>query len=143
MAWRQHSDQAILSQNVNVHPAFGNRWKVERNRKLTSSIMKLNYGVWHIGQGEKPIETMNDPRQRPPDYIVWRNREEMSIAGRRHGNWVPAPRGQILWKNPYWRAQRPPVRQPIGPFVQGSLEKQSILYRISTTFSKLGGQASG
>ena len=143
MTWRQHSEHAMFSQNTNVHPAFGNEYRVKRNRMLTSSIMKLNYGIWHISQGEKPIETTNDPHKRAPDYVIVRNREEMSIAGRRRGNWVPAPRGQILWKNPYWRAQRPPVRQPIGPFVQGSLEKQSILYRISTTFSKLGGQANG
>lgn len=137
MAWRQHSQNSILSQNTNIHPAFGNQNKIKRNRKLTSSIMKLNYGIWHIGQGEKPIETMNDPSQRPPAYIIQRGREEMSIAGRRRGNWVPAPHGQVLWKNPYWRAQRPPIRNPIGPYQ--ILEKQSILYRLSSTFSKLSG----
>ncbi len=139
MAWRQHAQAAILSRNTNVYPAFGNEFKVKRNRMLTSSIMKLNYGIWHIGQGEKPIETLNDPHHRKPEYIIARGREEMSIAGRTRGNIRPAAPGQVRWKNPYWRAQRPPVRQPIGPFVQASLEKQSILYRISDTFSRLGG----
>ncbi len=143
MAWRQHSQHAILSQNTNMHPAFGNEHKIERNRKLTSSIMKLNYGVWHIEQGEKPIETMNDPHARPPEYIIARGREEMSIAGRMRGHIRPAAPGQVKWKNPYWRQQKPPVKGVIGPFTQGSLEKQSILYRISTTFSKLGGQTGG
>jgi len=139
MAWRQHSPAAILSQNTNVHPAFGNMHKIERNRMLTRSIMHLNYGIWHIGQGEKPIETLNDPLHRNPDYIIRRGREEMSIAGRTRGHIRPAAPGQVKWKNPYWRAQRPPVRQPIGPFTQGSLEKQSILYRMSSSLAKLGG----
>lgn len=139
MAWRQHAQAAILSNNTNVHPAFGNEFKVKRNRALTSSIMKLNYGMWHIGQGEKPIETTNDPLKRKPEYIIARGREEMSIAGRTRGRIRPAAPAQVKWKNSYYRAQRPPVRQPIGPFTQGSLEKQSILYRMSTAFSKLGG----
>ncbi len=138
MAWRQHSQHVVLSQNTNAHPAFGNEFKIERNRKATSSIMKLNYGVWHIGQGIKPIETMNDPSQRPPAYIIARGREEMSNAGRSRGHIKKAHVGLVTWKNPYWRAQRPPVRSPIGPYQ--TLEKQSVLYRISTTFSKLGGQ---
>ena len=110
---------------------------------LTRSIMKLNYGIWHIGQGEKPIETTNDPHKRPPAYIIARGREEMSIAGRTRGNIRPAAPAQVKWKNAYWLAQRPPKRQPIGPFTQGSLEKQSILYRISDTFSRLGGNGNG
>ena len=143
MAWRQHAQAAILSQNTNVHPAFGNEFKVQRNRALTSSIMKLNYGKWHIGQGIKPIETTNDPHKRKPDYIIARGREEMSIAGRTRGHIRAAAPGQVQWKNPYYRAQRPPVRRPIGPFTQGSLEKQSILYRLSDTFAKLGGNGNG
>jgi hypothetical protein len=139
MAWRQHSPAAILSHNTNVYPAFGNIHKIERNRNLTKSIMKLNYGTWHIGQGEKPIETTNDPLHRKPEYIIMRGREEMSIAGRTRAHIRPAVPGQVRWKNPYWRAQRPPVRQPIGPFTQGSLEKQSILYRMSSSLAKLGG----
>lgn len=137
--WRAHQPAETFSTNTNMHPAFGNAHKIERNRKLTSSIMKLNFGVWHIGQGEKPIETTNDPLRRPPAYIIARGREEMSIAGRMRGNMRPAAPGQVQWKNPYWRSERPPIRAPIGPFTQGSLEKQSILYRISTTFSRLGG----
>lgn len=139
MAWRQHAQAAAYSANTNMHPAFGNTFKIERNRNLTRSIMNLNYGVWHIGQGEKPIETTNDPHHRKPEYIIARGREEMSIAGRTRGHIRAAAPGQVRWKNPYWRAQRPPTRQPIGPFTQGSLEKQSILYRMSTTLSKLGG----
>lgn len=144
MAWRQHantmmSQGAAFSQNTNVHPAFGNVFKIERNRRLTASIMNLNYGVWHIGQGLKPIETSNDPLHRKPADIIQRSREEMSIAGRTRGFIRPAAPGQVKWKYPYWTAQRPPVRQPIGPFVQGSLEKQSILYRLSSTLSRLNG----
>jgi hypothetical protein len=139
MAWRQHSQAAMYSQNTNVHPAFGNEWKVKRNVALTKSIMKLNYGVWHIGQGEKPIETTNDPHKRTPEYIIARGREEMSNAGRMRGNIRAAAPGQVLWKNGYYRAQRPPVRVPIGPFVQGSLPQQSIFNRLSSTFAKLGG----
>jgi hypothetical protein len=138
MSWRQHSGLAEYSPNTNVHPAFGSRFKLERNRRLTSAVMNLNYGIWHIGQGVKPIETTNDPLQRKPEYVVARGREEMSIAGRSRGHIRPAAPGQVQWKNAYYRAQRPPVRRPIGPFVQGSLEKQSILYRLSDTFAKLG-----
>lgn len=141
--WRQHSPLAELSQNTNVSPAFGSRYKIERNRALTSSIMKLNYGVWHIGQGVKPIETTNDPNRRKPEEIIARGREEMSNAGRMRGHIRPADPKLVTWKNPYWRAQRPPVRTPIGPFTQGSLEKQSILYRLSSTFSQLGGNGNG
>jgi hypothetical protein len=136
--WRQHSGLAEYSPNTNVHPAFGSQFKIERNRRLTSAVMKLNYGIWHIGQGEKPIETTNDPLGRKPEYIIARGREEMSNAGRSRARIRPAAPGQVLWKNAYYRAQRPPTRQPIGPFTQGSLEKQSILYRISDTFAKLG-----
>lgn len=137
MAWRQHAQAAILSANTNTHPAFGNEFKVRRNRALTGSIMRLNYGVWHIGQGEKPIETTNDPNKRSAEWIIARGREEMSIAGRTRGHIRPAAPGQVEWKNSYWRAQRPPIRQPIGPYQ--SLEKQSILYRMSSTLAKLGG----
>lgn len=137
--WRQHSQNIMLSQNTNVYPAFGNFHKIERNRRLTGSIMRLNYGIWTIGQGEKPIETSNDPLKRPPGYIIARGREEMSIAGRTRGHIRPAAPGQVQWKNPYWRAQRPPVRKPIGPFTQASLQQQSIMYRMSTSLSKLGG----
>lgn len=137
--WRQHSPLAEYSQNLNIHPAFGSLHKIERNRALTRSIMNLNYGIWHIGQGEKPIETTNDPLHRPPGYIIQRGREEMSNAGRMRGHIRPADPRLTTWKNPYWRQQRPPVRTPIGPFTQSSLEKQSILYRISSTLSQLGG----
>jgi hypothetical protein len=139
--WRDHTHQsnAGFSANTNVHPAFGNLDKVHRNRKLTASVMRLNYGIWHIGQGEKPIETTNDPRKRRPELIIQRSREEMSIAGRTRGVIRAAAPGQVKWKYPYWSVQRPPARPPIGPFTQGSLEKQSILYRISSSLSKMGG----
>lgn len=141
MSWRDHThqDSATFSANTNVHPAFGNLHKVQRNRALTGSVMRINYGIWHIGQGEKPIETTNDPRKRKPEDIIARGREEMSIAGRTRGVIRPAAPGQVNWKYPYWSVQRPPARRPIGPFTQGSLEKQSILYRISTSLSNMGG----
>lgn len=137
--WRQHSNNSTYSPNTNMHPAFGSRYKIERNRALTSSVMRLNYGVWHIGQGEKPIETTNDPLGRHPELIIQRGREEMSIAGRTRGRITARAPGQVKWKYPYWSVQRPPYRTPIGPFTQGSLEKQSILYRMSTSLSKMGG----
>jgi hypothetical protein len=133
------SQQAAYSPNTNTHPAFGNVFKVERNRALTRSIMRLNYGVWTIGQGVKPIETFADPRRRKPQDIIRRGREEMSIAGRSRGAIRAAAPGQVAWKYPYWTAQRPPVRQPIGPFVQGSLERQSIWYRMSGFLSRMNG----
>ena len=96
MAWRQHSPLAEYSQNTNVHPAFGSEYKIKRNVALTRSVMHLNYGLWTIGQGEKPIETLNDPLHRKPDYIIARGREEMSIAGRTRGHIRPAAPGQTV-----------------------------------------------
>lgn len=137
MARRQQRN-AAYSPNTNLYPAFGNEHKIQRNRALTSSVMRLNYGMDKIGRGEKPQETTNDPLKRKPEYIVQQARQEASIAGRLRGRIRPAAPGQVKWKNAYWLAQRPPVRQPIGPFVQGSLEKQSILYRISDALSNIG-----
>ncbi len=139
MSFRQHSRLAEYSSNTNVYPAFGSAHKIERNRKLTGSLMRLNYGMWHIGQGEKPIETTNDPLKRPPEYIIARGREEISNAGRMRGNIRAAAPQQVAWKNSFWLAEKPPYRQPIGPFVQGSLERQSIMYRISNFFNQMGG----
>jgi hypothetical protein len=139
MAWRMHQQNAAFSANLNVHPAFGNLDKVKRNRILTSSVMKINYGKWHIGQGEKPLETTNDPLKRTPEHIIARGREEMSIAGRMRGNIRPANPALVNWKYPYYRATRPPNIHVIGPFTQGSLEQQSILYRMSDAIGKLGG----
>lgn len=136
---RTHQGNSAFSPNTNVHPAFGNVYKIQRNRRLTASVMNLNYGKWHIGQGLKPIETTNDPLGRPSEYIIRRNREEMSNAGRMRGRIRPANPALVTWKYPYYRVTRPPVRQPIGPFTQGSLEQQSILYRLSDAFGKLGG----
>ncbi len=136
--WRAYAQSPeAFSPNTNMHPAFGVQAKIERNRRLTASIMQLNYGKWHIGQGEKPIETTNDPLGRPPGLIIQRGREEMSIAGRTRGRIRPAAPGQVKWKYPYWGVQRPPARQPIGPFVMGSLPDQSILNRISGAFSNM------
>lgn len=139
MHQRQQDTNAAFSPNTNVYPAFGNRYKIERNRALTSSLMKLNYGKDKIGSGEKPLETTNDPLRRRPEAIIAAGRAEMSIAGRARGHIRAAAPGQVQWKNPYYRAQRPPTRQPIGPFTQGSLEKQSILYRLSGAFARMGG----
>lgn len=138
--WRAHTrqDNAAFSPNTNVRPAFGSLPKIERNRMLTSSIMRLNYGMASARTGPKPIETATDPLQREPALILARQREDMSIAGRNRGNIRAATPGMVNWKNPYWRAQRPPTQKPIGPFTQGSLEKQSILYRLSDSLSKIG-----
>lgn len=133
------SQNAQYSQNTNVHPAFGNVYKVQRNRRLTSSVMKLNYGKWHIGQGIKPIETTNDPLKRSPEYIVQEARAEASIAGRMRGFMRPADVRLTTWKNPYWRQQRPPQLGVIGPFTQSSLPRQSILARVGDFFTQMGG----
>lgn len=138
--WRQHSPNATYSANTNIHPAFGNLYKVERNRKLTASVMKLNFGMQSPRTGRKGIETTYDPRKRKPEYILARAREEASIAGRTRARIEARAPGQMMWKYPYWIAQRPPVRQPIGPFTMGSLEQQSILQRIASGFRNFGGQ---
>lgn len=137
MAWREHQDNALFSANTNYHPAFGVIPKVERNRRLTSSIMRLNYGMSTARTGRQAIETTNDPLKRKPEDILFAARVEASIAGRMRGNISPRAPGQVKWKYPYWAAQRPPVRQPIGPFTQGSLERQSILYRMSDALGNI------
>lgn len=138
--WREHANlHAEFSQNTNVHPAFGNIFKIERNRRLTHSVMWLNYGMNSARTGNKPIETTNDPHHRKPEFILRRYREEISIAGRTRGRIEPRAPGQVKWKYPYWSVQKAPnMPQRIGPFVQGSLEKQSILYRLSNAFGRMG-----
>ena len=127
----------MFSGNTNYHPAFGSVPKVARNRALTASIMKLNYGMASARTGRNPVETTNDPLKRKPQDILFAARVEASIAGRMRGNISPRAPGQVKWKYPYWAVQRPPARQPIGPFTQGSLEKQSILYRMSDALSNI------
>jgi hypothetical protein len=138
--WREHANlHAAFSPNTNVHPAFGNVFKIERNRHLTHSVMWLNYGMESARTGNKPIETMNDPHHRKPELILARYREEISIAGRTRGRIEPRAPGQVKWRYPYWTMQRPPaLPQRMGPFTQGSLEKQSIMYRISSAFRNMG-----
>lgn len=140
MAWRDHLVE--LSPNTNVHPAFGSQAKIFRNRRITQGIITLNQGALaRSWRGNAMLQASNDPMRRDPRLIIQRRREEMSIAGRSRGIMRPAAPGQVAWKNSYWLQQRTRATRPtkIGPYVQGSLPKQSILYRISDGLSALGG----
>ena len=121
--------QAILSQNTNVHPAFGVVPKIERNVGIVHTVFRNTAGV--MLRGDRMNEVMNDPLHRPYPLIKLRYREEASIRGRDRGIIRPAAPQQVTWKNAYWRFQRPPYRSPIGPFTQGQLQSQSILYRVN------------
>jgi hypothetical protein len=121
--------QAEFSDNTNVHPAFGVQPKIERNRKLVQSVYRQTQGYMLIG--DRTQETMSDPLHRPPRMILQAFRENNSVSYRSRGQIRPAAPGQVTWKNAYWRYQRPPYRQPIGPFTQGSMQQQSILQRVN------------
>lgn len=138
MAWRNHL--SVGDPLLRTNPAFGSRYKIERNRRLTFSVMTLNYGTDKIGSGQKVQEALSDPLHRDPRSVLYAGRVEASIMGRARGQIRPAAPGQVTWKNSYWLQQRTrATRQTaIGPYIQGSLEKQSILYRISDTLSNLG-----
>lgn len=138
MGWRNHL--AVGDPLLRTNPAFGSQYKIMRNRAITSGVMKMNYGVDKIGSGVKVQETLSDPLHRDPRSIIYAARVEASIAGRARGHIRPAAPGQVTWKNSYWLQQRTRATRPtaIGPYIQGSLQKQSILYRISDTLSNLG-----
>lgn len=129
---------ALYSQNTNVHPAFGAIGREQRNRMLTASVMKLNYGIDKIGSGEKWQETTNDPLQRPPAYIIQQHRIQTMTLGFARSRIRPAAPQQVQWKNNYWLMQRTRSMNPqsIGPYTISSLPRQSILYRISDAFSQ-------
>lgn len=57
---RGHSQ---FSQNTNVYPAFGNQYKIERNRNLMYSIFRMRAGVMLIG--DRLQESLSDPLHRP------------------------------------------------------------------------------
>jgi hypothetical protein len=122
--------QAEFSDNTNVHPAFGVQPKIERNRRLVQSVYRQTQGYMLIG--DRSNEAQSDPLHRGYQQIHLMGRQEASIMGRARAHIRPAAPGQVTWKNSYYRAQRPPNRQPIGPFTQGSLESQSILYRVNS-----------
>lgn len=132
-----HGANAIYSQNTRVLPAFGATGKVERNRLVTSSVMKLNYGQDKIGLGEKWQETTNDPLKRRPADIMLMHRYETRTLGRNFSLIRPASPAQVEWKNDYWYVQRTrALRQTaIGPYPISSLPQKSILFRISDAFS--------
>jgi hypothetical protein len=121
--------QAIYSQNTNVHPAFGAAPKVKRNVGIVHTMFRYNTGVMLIGDRSNGV--MNDPLHRPYQTIRLRYRQEASIRGRDRDRIRAAAPQQVTWKNSYWRFQRPPYRSPIGPFTQGQLQSQSILYRVN------------
>ena len=129
---------ALYSQNTRVLPAFGAVGREERNKRVTSSVMKLNYGIDKIGSGEKWQETTNDPLGRPPAYIIQQHRVETATLGISRARIRPAAPAQVEWKNSYWLMQRTRALNPqsIGPYTISSLPRQSILYRISDAFSK-------
>lgn len=138
MAWRNHLVES--SPNTNVHPAFGSQAKIMRNVKITQQIVTLNQGgMSRTWRGNALSEASSDPLRRDPRIIVARRREEASIFGRSRGVMRPAAPGQVAWKNSYWIQQRTRATRPtaIGPYTQGSLEKQSVLYRISDGLSSL------
>lgn len=132
-----HGRNAIYSQNTRVLPAFGQVGREERNKALTSTVMKLNYGVDKRQGGEKWQETTNDPLKRPPAYVIQKHREETRTLGRNFARIRPAAPAQVEWKNSYWYVQRQrALRQTaIGPYTISSLPQKSILYRISDAFS--------
>jgi hypothetical protein len=138
MAWRNHLVES--SPNTNMHPAFGSKYKIERNVAITTGVFRLNGGPMAHYRVQSLSEDSNDPLRRNPHLMYLRTREEFSNAGRMRGKIRPAAPGQVTWKNSYWLQQRTRATRPtrIGPYTQGSLEKQSILYRISDAFSALG-----
>jgi hypothetical protein len=121
--------QPVFSRDTNVHPAFGVTPKIERNVGIVHSVFRQTAGVMLIG--DRSNEIMNDPLHRPYQLIRLRYREEASIRGRDRGMIRARAPQQVTWKNAYWRYQRPPFRQPIGPFTQGQLQQQSVLYRVN------------
>ncbi len=121
--------QEVFSQNTNSHPAFGVVPKIKRNNALVNSVFAQRAGV--MLKGDRVQETLSDPLHRPSQYILLKFREETSALGRDRARIRPAAPQQVTWKNSYWRAQRPPYRQPIGPFTQGQLPQQSILQRLN------------
>lgn len=129
---------ALYSQNTRVLPAFGQIGREQRNRALTASVMKLNYGIDKRAGGEKWQETTNDPLGRDPRFIIQRHRVETMTLGYARARIRPAAPAQVEWKNAYWRQERTrALRQTrIGPYPINSLPQQSILYRISDAFSK-------
>lgn len=133
-----HGNNALYSQNTRVLPAFGQIGREQRNRALTASVMKLNYGIDKIGSGEKWQETTNDPLRRDPRFIIQRHRVETMTLGYARSRIRPAAPAQVEWKNSYWLQQRTRAQRQtrIGPYPIASLPRQSILYRISDAFSK-------
>jgi hypothetical protein len=133
-----HGNNAIYSQNTRVLPAFGAVGREERNQHLTRRVMLLNYGMDKIASGEKWQETTNDPLGRDARYIIQKQREETNTLGRARSRIRPAAPQQVTWKNDYWYVQRRrSMRQTrIGPYPIASLEKESILYRLSDAFSQ-------
>jgi hypothetical protein len=122
-----------FSQNTNVHPAFGVQPKIERNRRLVQSVYHQTQGYALIR--DRNNETMSDPLHRPPEYILQKFREETSVSYRSRGMIRPAAPQLVTWKNQFWTMQRPPAMPVIGPFTQGQLQQQSILYRINNFLS--------
>lgn len=125
---RAHS-QATFADNTNVHPAFGVRAKIERNRNVVKSVYRQTQGYMLIG--DRTNETMSDPLHRDPRMILQNFRNETSVSYRSRGMIRPAAPGQVTWKNAYWRYQRPPYRQPMPPFTLSQLPQQSILQRVN------------
>jgi len=140
---------AMYSSDTNVHPAFGMRYKVERNRNVVQSVVAQTWGL-HSYKGPNGAdvfgevqEKLNDPLHRDPAYILQRAREQSSIAGRSRGNIRPAAPQQVTWKNPYWVLQRTRGARgtTIGPYgtTAQKLTQQSVLSRISGFLSGTGG----
>lgn len=132
----------LLSQNTNVHPAFGMDYKVDRNRKVVRSVIGQTWGLHAVKNGYNVFgniqEKLSDPHHRPPDYILFRARQEASIAGRMRGYLRPSHPQLVQWKNQYWVLQRTRGARgtTIGPYgtVSGKQQPQSVLARIGGFF---------
>lgn len=136
---------AILSNNTNVHPAFGMDYKIARNRAITVGTTSVAAQTWGYHSTKKGINVfgniqnkLSDPLHRDPQDILILARREASIMGRSRGIMRPAAPQQVSWKNQYWILERTRGRRgtTIGPYGQVSqkLPSQSILARIRSSF---------
>ncbi len=130
---------AILSQNTNVHPAFGMDYKVKRNVAIISGPSSVWSHTWGI-HGQEPFgniqQKLSDPLHRDPKLLHQLARNESSIAGRSRAMIRPAAPQQVTWKNNYWILQRTRGRRgtTIGPYgtVSSRQPAQSIGSRINS-----------
>lgn len=137
---------AILSQNTNVHPAFGMDYKIARNRHIVNGPTSVASHTWGL-HGREPFgdiqEKLSDPLHRDVRVILQNARNEASIFGRSRAMIRPAAPQQVTWKNNYWVLQRTRGRRgtTIGPYglVSGRQPPQSVGSRIGAFLGLQGG----